>query len=238
MVAGKKYFNDIASLMMVLIIGGLIVGAIEGINIGRNVKTYYTYSEEIAPGDYLFFNFNINEGARIYLDFDAENLSIYNDDADAIFSIMRENDFELWVETNGSEPGILNSTFYFDDSYLRVDNLQVPYDGVYYFIIFNTNPYDIEVRIDVTIIPWGHIIAAGIMVILLLIGLIGIGIRFGYITTYNARQRKKAARGNAEEPQVHEQTTTNKKNGVFCQSCGSPLTPKDTRYCPQCGASI
>jgi hypothetical protein len=236
MVARKKYFNDAAGFFVFLIVGSLIVGAIEGINIGRNVKTYYTYNEEIAPGDYLLFNFNINEGARMYLDFDAEDLS--NNDSDAIFSIMRENDFELWVLTNGSEPGILNSTFYFDDSYIRVDNLQVPYDGEYYFIIFNTNLFDIEVRIDVTIVPWGHIIAGGIMAILFLFGSTGLGIKVIYTIVYNSRQEKKARRTGGVVTETATQINTDSKDGVFCQSCGSPLTPKDTRYCPQCGASV
>lgn len=238
MVNRKTYFNDFASWMIILIVGSLIVGAIEGINIGRNVKTYSTYREEVAPGDYILFNFEINEGARIYLYYDAENLSIYNDDADVIFSIMRENDFELWVATNGSEPGILNSTIYYDDSGVDVNNLQIPYDGMYYFIIFNTNPYDVEVRIEVSIIPWGHIIAAGIMAILLLFGSTGLGIRMSHVTVYNTKQEKHARGSNVEELQVSEQSATNKKDGVFCQSCGSPLTPKDNRYCPQCGASV
>ncbi|MBK5114989.1 MAG: zinc ribbon domain-containing protein [Candidatus Heimdallarchaeota archaeon] len=238
MVNRKSYFNDFAYFMMVLIVGSLIVGAIEGINIGRNVKSYYTFNEEVAPGDYILFNFEINEGARIYLDYDAENLSIYNNDADAIISIMREYDFELWVEANSTEPGILNSTFYYDDSRVNINNLQVPHDGVYYFIVYNHNPYDIEVNIDVTIVPWGHIIAAGIMTILLLFGLIGIGTRLIHATVYNARQERRASRGITEEPQVAEQPATNKKEGVFCQSCGAPLTLKDKRYCPQCGASV
>ncbi len=238
MVNRKKYFNDFAGFMLLLIVGSLIVGAIEGINIGRNVKSYDTYYEEIAPGDYILFNFEINEGARLYIYFDAENLSIYDDGADVIFSIMRENDFELWISTNGTEPGILNSTFYFDDSRVDVNNLQVPYDGMYYFIVYNTNPYDVEARIDVTIVPWGHIIAAGIMAIILLVGSTGLGTRLIHTTVYNAKQEKRARRGITEEPQVSEQPATNKKDGVFCQSCGAPLTPKDTRYCSQCGASI
>lgn len=238
MVNKKKYFNNFANWMMILIVGSLIIGAIEGINIGRNVKTYNTYGEEIAPNDYVIFNFKIDEGARLYIYYYALNLSIYIDYADVIFSVMRENDFELWVATNGTEPGILNSTFYFDDSYVNINNLQVDYDGTYYFIIFNANPYDVEVLIDIKIIPWGHIIAAGIMAILLLFGLTGIGIRLGYITNKNARQERRARRGITEEPQVSEQPATNKKDGVFCQSCGSPLTPKDNRYCPQCGASV
>jgi hypothetical protein len=238
MVNRKRYFSDFAIFMMVLIVGSLIVGGIEGINIGRNVKSYNTYNEEIAPGDYILFNFEINEGARLYLYYDAQNLSIYNNDADVIFSIMRENDFELWVAANSTEPGILNSTIYYDDSGVDVNNLQVPYDGIYYFIIYNTNPYDVEVRIDVTIIPWGHIIGAGIMAILLLFGSTGLGVRLIHVLVYNTKQEKRAASGITEEPQVTEQLTTNKKDGVFCQSCGAPLTPKDNRYCPQCGASV
>ncbi|NPE08123.1 MAG: zinc-ribbon domain-containing protein [Asgard group archaeon] len=238
MINRKKYFIDFAGFMIFLIVGSLIVGGIEGINIGRNVKSFNTYNEEIAPGDYILFNFEINEGARLYIYFDAENLSIYNNDADVIFSIMREHDFELWVAANSTEPGILNSTIYYDDSSVEVNNLQVPYDGTYYFIIYNPNPYDVEVRIEVTIIPWGHIIAAGIMAILLLVGLTGLGTRLIHVAVYNARQEKRARRGITEEPQVSEQSATNKKDGVFCQSCGAPLTPKDTRYCPQCGASI
>lgn len=238
MINRKKYFIDFAGFMLFLIVGSLIVGGIEGINIGRNVKSYYTINEEIAPGDYILFNFEINDGARLYLDINAENSSIYNNDADVIFSIMPEYNFGYWVATNGTEPGILNSTFYYDDSRVDAINLQVPYDGVYYFIVYNTNPYDVEVNVHITIVPWGHIIAAGIMAILLLVGLTGLGTRLIHVTVYNARQEKRARRGITEEPQVSEQSATNKKDGVFCQSCGAPLTPKDTRYCPQCGASI
>ncbi|MCK5045896.1 MAG: hypothetical protein KAS22_04905 [Candidatus Heimdallarchaeota archaeon] len=238
MVNRKTYFNDFAVVMMVIIVGSLIVGAIEGINIGRNVKSYHTYHEEVAPGDYMIFNFKINEGARLYINYYAQNLSIYYDDADVIFSVMRENDFEQWVATNGSEPGILNSTFYFDDSYVRTNNLQVDYDGTYYFIIFNTNPYDVEVLIDIEIIPWGHIIAAGIMAVLLLFGTTGMGIRVGHVTVYNAKQEKRTSGNVSVDTSVTELSTTDRKDGVFCQSCGSPLTPKDTRYCQQCVASV
>ncbi|MCE7746642.1 MAG: hypothetical protein GPJ52_16055 [Candidatus Heimdallarchaeota archaeon] len=238
MVNRKKHFNDFASFMMVLVVGSLIVGAIEGINIGRNVKSYYTNNEEIAPEDYILFNFEINEGARLYIYYDAENLSIYNNDADVIFSIMREYDFELWVAANSTEPRILNSTIYYDDSSVVVDNLQVPYDGTYYFIIYNTNPYDVEVRIEVTIIPWGHIIAAGIMAILLLFGSTGLGVRLIHVFIYNTKQEKRTSRNVSEDTSETEPSTADRKDGVFCQSCGSPLTPKDTRYCPQCGASV
>lgn len=236
MVNRKTYFNDFAIFMMVLIVGSLITGAIEGINIGRNVKTYYTFNEEVAPGDYILFNFEINEGARIYIDFDAENLSI--DDADVIFSIMRDYDFELWVTANSTEPGILNSTIYYDDSRVNANNLQVPHDDNYHFIIYNTNPYDVEVNIDVTIVPWGHIIVAGIMAVLLLFGSTGLGIRILHVTVYNAKQEKRTSGNVSEDTSEPEPSTTDRKDGVFCQSCGSPLTPKDTRYCQQCGASV
>ncbi|MHA1122742.1 MAG: zinc-ribbon domain-containing protein, partial [Candidatus Heimdallarchaeota archaeon] len=93
-------------------------------------------------------------------------------------------------------------------------------------------------EVHVTIVPWGHIIAAGIMAVLLLFGATGIGIRVIHVTVYNAKQERRARGSNVEGLQVSEQPATNKKDGVFCQSCGSPLTPKDTRYCPQCGASV
>ena len=108
---------------MVLIVGSLIVGAIEGINIGRNVKSYDTYNEEVVPGDYMIFNFKINEGARLYINYDAENLSTY-DGADIIFSVMNDNYFELWVNAGNPEPDILNSTFYYEDAYVNINNLQ------------------------------------------------------------------------------------------------------------------
>jgi len=237
MVNRKTYFNDFAVVMMVIIVGSLIVGAIEGINIGRNVKSYDTYNEVVDPGDYMIFNFEINEGARLYINYDAENFSSY-DGADIIFSVMNDNYFELWVNAGNPEPEILNSTFYYEDAYVNINNLQVPREDTYYFVIYNSNSFVVDISVHVTIVPWGHIIAAGIMAVLLLFGATGIGIRVIHVTVYNAKQERRARGSNVEGLQVSEQPATNKKDGVFCQSCGSPLTPKDTRYCPQCGASV
>jgi len=220
--------------MILLVIGSLIVGAIEGINIGRNVKSYDTYNEEVTPGDYMIFNFEINEGARLYINYDAENLSS-NYGADIIFSVMNDNYFELWVNAGNPEPEILNSTFYYEDAYVNINNLQVPREDTYYFVVYNNNSYDVDISVHVTIIPWGHIIAAGIMAVLLLFGSTGLGIRVIHITVYNAKQEKRSLGNENEDSPATSQPRTDSKDGVFCQSCGSPLTPKDTRYCPQCG---
>ena len=233
----KKLVNDFAAFMIVIIVGSLITGAIEGINIGRNVKTYNTFYEEINPQDYLVFNFEIKEAARLYLYCRAENTSIYSDDADVIFAIMRDSKFIDWVEAGSLAPEILNCTFYYDDSYIDVNNLAVPYEDTYYFIIFNNNPYIIEAYVDVDIVPWGHIIVASIMVILLLFGIIGFTSRVIHAVAYNSKLEKRATQSGVETQNVEVQEIT-QKEGVFCQSCGSPLTPKDTRYCPQCGASV
>ncbi|MHA1532333.1 MAG: hypothetical protein ACTSR6_10090, partial [Candidatus Heimdallarchaeota archaeon] len=175
MVNRKTYFNDFASFMMVLVVGSLIVGAIEGINIGRNVKSYDTYNEVVDPGDYMIFNFEINEGARLYINYHAENFSSY-EGADIIFSVMNDNYFELWVNAGNPEPEILNSTFYYEDAYVNINNLQVPREDTYYFVIYNSNSFVVDISVHVTIVPWGHIIAAGIMAVLLLFGATGIGI--------------------------------------------------------------
>ncbi|MHA1171347.1 MAG: zinc-ribbon domain-containing protein, partial [Candidatus Heimdallarchaeota archaeon] len=189
------------------------------------------------PGDYMIFNFEINEGARLYINYHAENFSSY-EGADIIFSVMNDNYFELWVNAGNPEPEILNSTFYYEDAYVNINNLQVPREDTYYFVIYNSNSFVVDISVHVTIVPWGHIIAAGIMAVLLLFGATGIGIRVIHVTVYNAKQERRARGSNVEGLQVSEQPATNKKDGVFCQSCGSPLTPKDTRYCPQCGASV
>lgn len=237
MFSKKVYFNDFASFMMVLIVGSLIVGAIEGINIGRNVKSYDTYNEEVVPGDYMIFNFKINEGARLYINYDAENLSTF-DGADVIFSVMTDNYFELWVNAGNPEPDILNSTFHFEDADVNINNLQVPREDTYYFVIYNNNSYDVNISVHVTIIPWGHIIAAGIMAVLLFLGSTSLGIRFIHVTVNNAKKEKRSPGNENEDAPVAQTSRTESKDGVFCQSCGSPLTPKDTRYCPQCGASV
>ncbi len=236
MASRKRLINDFAAFMIVVIVGSLIAGSIEGINIGRNVQRYNTYYEEVDPQDYLVFSFEIKEAARMYLFCDAENTSIYGNDANVIFAIMRDNDFVDWVDAGSLAPEILNCTYYYDDSYVNVDNLAVPYDDLYYFVIFNNNPYVIEVYLNIDIIPWGHIIVTGVMGILLLFGLTGFTSRVIHGVIYNAKQEKRAR--HSTEVQVIEVQETNRKEGVFCQSCGSPLTPKDTRYCPQCGASV
>ena len=64
------------------------------------------------------------------------------------------------------------------------------------------------------------------------------GIRVGHVTVYNAKQEKRTSGNVSVDTSVTELSTTDRKDGVFCQSCGSPLTPKDTRYCQQCGASV
>ena len=237
MVNRKVYFNDFATFMVVIIVGSLIVGAIEGINIGRNVKTYDTYSEEVAPGDYIMFTFKINEGARMYLDLRADNGS-YNNDAKVIFSIMRSYDFEEWIIAGSPVPGILNSTFYYDDSYVNINNLGVSSESYYYFIVYNNNSYIIETTVNVTIVPWGHIIASGIMAVLLLFGSSSLGIRSIHVTNYNAIQEKKSPGNENEDTPETQPSAAERKDGVFCQSCGAPLTLKDKRYCPQCGASV
>ena len=237
MVSKKVYFSDFASFMVVLIVGSLIVGAIEGINIGRNVKSYDTYNEEVTPGDYMIFNFKINEGARLYINYDAENLSTFYG-ADIIFSVMNDNYFELWVNAGNPEPDILNSTFYYEDAYVNINNLQVPREDTYYFVVYNNNSFDVDISVHVTIIPWGHIIAAGIMAVLLLFGSTSLGMRFIHVTAHNAKQEKRSSGTENEDAQVAQPSRAEQKDGVFCQSCGSPLTPKDNRYCPQCGASV
>lgn len=238
MVNRNVYFKGSAKFMLLIILGSLIVGAIEGINIGRNVKSYDTYNEEVAPGDYMIFNFKINEGARLYINYYANNLSSIYDDADVIFSVMNDNYFELWVNSGNPEPEILNSTFYYEDAYVNINNLQVPREDTYYFVIYNTNPYDVEIDVHVTIVPWGHIIAAGIMATLLLFATTNLGIRVIHITVLNARQEKRSPGNENEDAPVAQTSRIENKDGVFCQSCGSPLTPKDNRYCPQCGASV
>ena len=101
MATRKKLVNDFAAFMILVIVGSLIAGSIEGINIGRNVQRYNTYYEEVDPQDYLVFNFEIKEAARMYLYCNAENTSIYNNDANVIFAIMRSSS-EREVKTSNT----------------------------------------------------------------------------------------------------------------------------------------
>ena len=76
------------------------------------------------------------------------------------------------------------------------------------------------------------------MAVLLLFGSTSLGMRFIYVTAHNAKQEKRSSGTENEDAQVAQPSRAEQKDGVFCQSCGSPLTPKDNRYCPQCGASV
>ncbi len=254
-----KFFTDFTGIMVFLIIGSCVAGIVEGINIGRNVKTFYMYypNEIMLVGEHSYFNFEIREAARINMRFDSEYRYDVNttdpydenrtyivthfDPVPIILSVMSRIQFEDWAIASYPEPTALNSTFYYHRADFDVNNLQVSSEDDYYFIVFNDSEFNVTLDLDVTIIPWGHITAASIMAFILLFGLTGFFAKIiatAYFNSKNTKPKRDERADSSEQREEDNDDLSEDIDGKFCQSCGSPLTPKDTRYCPQCGASV
>ncbi|NHJ85173.1 MAG: hypothetical protein FK734_06910 [Asgard group archaeon] len=243
-----KYITALSVWMIFLSIGLAIPVIIEGINIERNTTEFSTYDTIIDPGDYVYFNTEVRESSRLDLYIRSwlynETLFTSTDPLKIIFSVMDSEYFEQWILDGTPEPEILNSTYYYEQAHLSVNNLKVPYEEVYYFVLFNNNIEYVEVNIDIEIVPWGHIIPISILGFLLgvtsLTFLIKLIATSHYIEEANKRA-EKAAQDNVSSQAVQKRETAPRSTSSstrFCASCGSPLTSKDTQYCSQCGASV
>ncbi len=239
-----KYFTVLSVFMLCLSIGLAIPCVIEGINIARNVYSFELNDEEISPGNFIHANFNLKESQRINIDIRSgyEGGVWYLNPAKVIISIMNESNFTDWIADGSPIPAILNSTIYFNSSELSVNNLIVPRYNTSYIVIYNANAAAIEVDVDFTILPWGHILTISIVGFLLVMSLSIMTIKFVAAAYFNSEdyikeklKKNKTATTTDENKtvKIHEETGER-----FCVSCGAPLTPKDGQYCPNCGASL
>lgn len=224
---------------------------IEGINIARNYSSFTTYDEHIVVGSFIHFNFEYDAPKGINIHFHSR---LYNESYDfnkapIIFSIMLKADFISWIEAGSEEPGILNSTVYYHQADINVDNLRIKYvdnlkinyNDEIYFVIYNDALLDVKVRIDVEIIPWGYIIATVVVgfpfVMFLTIFIIKILSTAHYNGLITIKRKKDSNQQDSRE-YTNSTTQIERIDGKFCQSCGAPITPKDGQYCPNCGASV
>lgn len=241
-----KYMTAFTINMIVISSCLLIPVIIEGINIGRNVQTYYANEKVILPGSYDVLKWEIKESERLYGEIRSYNATIdeyYEYDMgylQVIFVIMRDNQFEEWYDEGAPKPNIINSSYYFNYAYLSINNLDFDLEDEYVLVFYNDNIDPITIRVDLTLIPWGHIIPTAVLGIPMIICFIGLIIKL-IATNENIAKLEKSKKisgrsimeiDNDAEPQPII------KGNKFCVSCGAPITPKDGHYCPNCGSSV
>jgi len=236
-----KYMTAFTINMIVISSCLLIPVIIEGINIGRNVQTYYANEKIILPGSYDTLKWDIKESERLYGYIRSYNATIGEFDyLEVILAIMTDRQFEDWYDGGANKPNIINSTYYFNYGYLNIENLDFNYEDEYILVFFNDNTDPIEIRVDLTLVPWGHIIPTAVLGIPMIICFIGLIIKL-IATNENIAKLEKSKKISGRsimeiDNDADPQPIT--KSNKFCVSCGAPITPKDGHYCPNCGSSV
>jgi hypothetical protein len=240
-----KYFTGLTIVMIVFSSIFIIPTIIEGINIGRNVTRIETSQEKITLGNFLQFSARIKEAQRINLEFTSYlyNGSQFQDKEPIVFCIMKQDSFSDWIDSGSPEPSVLNSSIHFNQADFDFFNIQLEYEGLIYIIVYNNAGVDVRVNIDLTIIPWGHIIPTaitGFLFSIFFLILIGKFINAAYFNHIAVPKKKYNNRRIDYSSNNHIGKTKEKitKKGLFCPSCGTPISGKGNQYCPQCGASI
>jgi len=236
-----KFMTALSIWMIFLSIGFAIPSIVEGINIAKNYQDYYLRDEVLLPDSYTYVNLLINSKAGINIQIDSiENGSIWQN-IPTTLAIMSKDQFIAWGLAGNLEPNIQNSTYLFHRSEIQVDNLRLEINGEYFFIVYNTESLVSEVDIEITVIPWGHITAISIVGFLFAVSILVFIMKILSAAYYNGLVKIKGSTGISENQEITETTSGQSpsgREGKFCQSCGTPLTPKDGQYCPHCGASI
>ena len=148
---------------------------------------------------------------------------------------MNEEQMESWDDSTA--PKILNSTYYYKRAYIDVNSISVDYGSDYYFILFNENTEDMRLYVNISIIPWGHIIATGVLAMIFLIASGGFVFEMFKSSFFGFGKRDKAKTQEAVNNN-HQSEPQSEVGKNFCQSCGAPVSDKNETYCTQCGASI
>ncbi|NHJ87268.1 MAG: zinc ribbon domain-containing protein [Asgard group archaeon] len=238
-----KFMTALSIWMIFLCIGFAIPTIVEGINIAKNYQDYTSVDEILLPSSYTYTNLVIDGKAGINVLIRAnENGSIWQPEVPTTLAIMTKTQFIEWGLAGNPEPNIQNTTYIYHRSEIQIDNLRLSDDGEYFFVIYNTEAIILEVDVFIDVIPWGHITAIAIVGFLFAVALSVFTIKILSAAYYNGLVKIKGRIGQDEDQESTEIRTERrserKEEGRFCQSCGTPLTPKDGQYCPHCGASI
>ena len=239
-----KYFTGLSIVMLIASIGLAIPCVIEGINIARNNYNFDTNNEPIAAGSFIQTSFEIHDGQRINIDSRSFVLggSYWNNPAKVVISIMEEDNFTAWITDGSPVPYILNSTYYFNSSDLNVNNLRILSYNVYHIVIYNANAVAVELDLDISILPWGHILTISVLGFLFVMAFTLMTTKFVIAAYFNSEdyiKDKLKKRKTTTDIEDEKPTKLHSESGErFCVSCGAPLTPKDGQYCPNCGASL
>ena len=241
-----KYMTAFTIVMISLSAVLAIPVIIEGINIGRNVQTYYANEKIILPSSYDVLKWEIKGSERLYGEIRSYNGTIGEFGTpdgsymEVILAIMTTNQFIEWYDSGAPKPNIINSTYFFNYGYLDINNLNFNYEGNYILVFYNDNTDPISIRVNLSIIPWGHIIPTAILGIPMIFFLLGLIIKL-IVTNENIakleKNKKISGRSIIDIDENAEFQPTTKGNR-FCASCGAPVTPKDGQYCPNCGSSV
>jgi hypothetical protein len=238
-----KYMTGLSIVMLVLFSSFAVPTIILGINIGKNYSSVGRLFIDYAPGEYHLSLFHISPSDRININIDSSLANDTGTEVPIVFSIMDEATFNVWVLLGEPEPAIVNSTYYTKSSEIDIWNLDldVPYERTYYFIIYNNNLEDVQLDIDIELIPWASIIGVSVpgflFSVFLLIFLTKI-ISTAIVNGASYIKGNKARSPNISRTKSNAKSKSEIKRGGFCQSCGAPVTPKDGQYCPSCGASV
>ncbi|MBN1328130.1 MAG: zinc ribbon domain-containing protein [Candidatus Heimdallarchaeota archaeon] len=236
-----KFMTALSIWMIFLGIGFAIPSIIEGINIAKNYQDYSSYGEVLLPNSYTYINLVISSKAGINIGINSnENGSLWNTEIPITLAIMTKEQFIAWGLAGNLEPNIQNSTYLYHRSGIEIDNLRLD-EGEFFFIVYNSEAIPVKVFIFITVIPWGHITTVAIVGFLFSVTIIVFTLKILSAAYYNGLVKIKGTTGIGNSQETNEITSEERsidREGKFCQSCGTPLTPKDGQYCPHCGASI
>ncbi len=105
----------------------------------------------------------------------------------------------------------------------------VPYDDVFYVIVYNTNIlYGRTVEVNIEVIPYFNVGIVGIL-------LFSIGAIMGLVVIVASASRYKRKKKEAEIIQVQEGV---KPKTSFCSNCGAESIGITSEYCPKCGSKV
>lgn len=233
-----RFITGFTIIMISLSIGFAIPSIIEGINVGRNWQCYSQIDQTITTESYTVIRFDLETNNRISAEIRAyDAIFIHDDPVPVIFAILSEGEFSIWYDAGENAPNILNSTHFYENSHITLENLGVEYDSEYYFIFYNTNAFTIRVDLTLSIIPWGHIIATSIVGFGFSICFLGLLTKIGLTGYFVLSRDEKPKVLTVQSQDKTEAVLQPEKDESFCVSCGAPTTKKNGRYCPNCGSS-
>jgi len=233
-----RFMTGYAILMIIFSIGFAFPTIIEGINVGRNWQSYSQIDQTITSDSYTVIKFNLEPSNRISAEISANDaIFVHDDPVQVIFAILSEGEFSDWYDAGENAPNIINSTHYYDNADITLENIGVNLDRDYYFIFYNANAFTIRVDLTLTIIPWGHIIASSIVGFGFAICFLGLLTKIGFTGYFVLSHNEKPKVLTVQSQGKTEAILQPEKDESFCASCGAPITKKDGRYCPNCGSS-